>query len=87
MYQHKFSLVISDFIALLSYEKNVCHFNFTDVEWVYMEVNIYVFTGDTSGKVNDMHEYIFPITDMQIIVTLCCMPSPAISLLSGFLPV
>lgn len=75
---------------MLSYEKNVCHFSFTDVEWVYMEVKVYLnhlFIGDTSGKVNDMHEYVFPITDMQIIVTLCCMPSPAISLLSGFLPV
>lgn len=84
---YEFSLVINDFISLLSYEKNMYYFNFTDVEWVYMEVKVYIFIGAISGQVNCMHEYIFPITDMQIIVTRYCMPNPAISLLSVFLPV
>lgn len=80
-------MVISDFISSLFYEKNVCYFNFTDVEWEYMDVKVCIFIGAISCKVNGMHEYIFPITDMQIIVNPYCMPNLAISLLSGFLPV
>lgn len=87
IYQDKFSLVISDFISLLFYEKNMRYFNFTDVDCVYMDVKICIFIGAISRKVNGMHEYIFPIADMQIIVNLHCMSNPAISLLSGFLPV
>lgn len=79
-YKDKFSLVISDFILLLSYEKNVCYFNFTDIEWVHMEVKVCIFIDDISGKVNVMHENVFQITNMQIIVILYCMPDLAISL-------
>lgn len=63
------------------------YFNFTDVDCVYMDVKICIFIGAISRKVNGMDEYIFLIADMQIIVNLHCMPNPAISLLSGFLPV
>lgn len=52
-----------------------------------MEGKVYIFISDMSSKVNVMHEYIFSITHMQIIVTLLFMPNPAISLLSVFLPV
>lgn len=73
IYQDKFSLFLSDFISLLSYEKCVCYFNFTEVEQVYMEVKVYIFINDISGKVNGMHEYILPITDMQLLLlcTVC----------------
>lgn len=52
-----------------------------------LSTSFYTFINDIFDKVNSMHEYIFPITDMQIIVTLYCVPNPIISLLSGFLPV
>lgn len=49
--------------------------------------SFYILISDILAKVNGMHEDIFLITDMQIIVTLYCMPNAIISLLSGFLPV
>lgn len=38
-----------------------------------MEVKVYIFINDISGKVNGMHEYILPITDMQLLLlcTVC----------------